>query len=122
MFVMPYNNQEPQTHLGLNARKINEGQREDYPGKVMRENIQLGIAVDNDLRGSFHMLWYRKQIVYDRQGQRGDSAIEYGTSKINMRILSQILGPDYVLGTSCSAFSTDYTGYSGASCLTARNS
>lgn len=60
--------------------------------------------------------------MYDRQGQRGDSAIEYGTSKINTRILSQILGPDYMLGTSCSAFSTDYKGYSGASCLTARNS
>lgn len=39
---MAYNNQEPQTHLRLNARKINEGQREDYPGKVMREN--MGIA------------------------------------------------------------------------------
>lgn len=35
---MAYNNQEPQIHLGLNARKINKGQREDYPGKVMRES------------------------------------------------------------------------------------
>lgn len=102
--VMVSNAKQPeiQTRLHLNARNTDDRQREDYPGKEITENIQE-LPWTNSWVGASICCGIASKSFIDKTVR----TFCYCSSKINTRMLPQILGSRWCIGTS-STCSKDY--------------
>lgn len=102
--VMVSNAKQPeiQTRLHLNARNTDDRQREDYPGKEITENIQELPWTNSWVGASICCGIASKSFIEETV-----RTFCYCSSKINTRMLPQILGSRWCIGTS-STCSKDY--------------